>query len=64
MKLNFLDTILRSSVRFILPYDCPEETINYHYLILRSNIIVNTNKIKNKLKKSINKLTIKTKKKC
>lgn len=65
MKLNFLDTILRSSVKFILPPDCQEETIDYYYIKLRSDIESNSKKIKNKLKKQINKLiTKKNKKKC
>jgi len=51
MKLGFLDTILRSTVRFMLPQDCPDEIIDYHYLTVRNKITNNSKKAKNKVKK-------------
>lgn len=53
MKLNLLDTVLKSTVKFILPADCPDEIIDFHYMTIRSNITVNANKLKNKLKSVI-----------
>ncbi len=50
MKLNLLDTILKSTIKFALPQDCPDELIEYHYVIIRNNISVNSGKFKNKLK--------------
>ena len=51
MKLSLLDTILKSTVKLALPNDCPDEIIDYHYFLIRNNIVSNSNKIKNKLKK-------------
>ncbi len=50
MKLTILDTILKSTVKFTLPGDCPDEIIDYHYLIIRHNIIENSKKVNKKIK--------------
>ena len=55
MKLNLLDTVLRSSVRFVLPQDCPDYVIDYHYLVLRGNIIKGVKKTSSTLKKIFNR---------
>lgn len=53
MKLNLLDTVLKSTVKFMLPADCPDEIIDFHYTFVRNNIISNTSKLKNKVKSII-----------
>lgn len=53
MKLNLLDTVLKSTVKFMLPADCPDEIIDFHYMTIRNNITVNASKLKSKLKSVI-----------
>ena len=50
MKLNIIDTMLRSTVRFMLPPDCPDSIIDYHYLAVRENLINNVRRTKFKIK--------------
>ncbi len=50
MKFS-LNNILKGTVKFILPPDCPDELINYHVDALKDNIRISILKIKSIFKK-------------
>lgn len=55
MKLNIFDKILKATVKFSMPPDCPDELIDNNYLIIKYNIVNNTIKLKKKLKSILKK---------
>lgn len=56
MKLNIFDKILKATVKFSMPPDCPDELIDSNYLIIKYNIINNTIMLKKKIKLIIKQL--------
>lgn len=55
MKLNIFDKILKATVKFSMPVDCPDDLIDTNYLIIKYNLIENTIKFKNKLNSIVKK---------